>query len=143
MYFTSDPTAPASAPNPADPAILAALHAGMGESRPENAELVWASALSLAEMDQTDVADTILMLLDRQSLSGKQVFDREANPQVFRPMTEEEQERYLVNVMIGVRNYPVPAVQQKIKWIADHDPSQRVQIEARETLGDASATSQP
>jgi hypothetical protein len=127
---------------PADPGILAALHGGMNESRPEQAELVWTSALSLAEMDQMDVEGTILMLLDRKSLAGKQVFDREANPQVFRPLNDEEQQRYLINVMIGVRNYPSPAVRQKIQWIADNDPSQRVQIEAREMLGDSSATSQ-
>jgi hypothetical protein len=137
---TSSTTAPSL---PADPGILAALGAGLSESRPEEIELSWQSALSLAELDRTDVADTILMLLDRKSLAGKQVLDREADPQVFRPLTDLEQQRYLINTMIGVRNYPVAAVRQKIQSISDNDPSERVRVEAQETLGNSPATTQP
>lgn len=129
------PIAAAAAPPP-DANVLAALHHGLNDTRPEDSELPWASALSLAELKQTDsgIVQTILMLMDRSSLANLRYFDRESDPQVFRKLTEQEQERILINTMIGVRKYDVPAVQQKLKSLADNDPSERVRLEGRELL---------
>lgn len=113
---------------PADTEALDALRAAMRDTDPHDVELVWASALSLAQLNQADVSDTILKLLSRDELANAKVYDREKDPQnpIFRNLSEGEQERILINTMIGVERYDVPAVQARLKELSETDPSQRV-----------------
>jgi len=108
--------------------VIDALHDAMRDSDPHDVELVWAAALSLAELDQTDVADTILKLLSRDELASVRIYDRETDPKnpSFRNLNEQEQERILINTMIGVEHYNVPAVQDQLRKLATSDPSSRV-----------------
>lgn len=113
---------------PTDADVVEALRYALRDTDPHNSELVWQAALSLAQLNQPDVADNILRLLDRNELSNIQFYDREAdakNP-VFRKLSEAEIERILINTMIGVENYPNDAVQEKLKELAKSDPSHRV-----------------
>jgi hypothetical protein len=108
----------------------------MREGEPRNAELEWSAALSLAQLGQTDVAPTILKLLSRDELAEMRYYDREsdANNPAFRPLNDQEQQRILINTMIGARNLPVPEVQQQLKKLAESDPSPRVRAAGRELL---------
>ncbi|MEA2734729.1 MAG: hypothetical protein QOE14_1180 [Humisphaera sp.] len=121
---------------PTDSDVIEALKFAMRDSRPENIELVWGSALSLAQLNQKDVADTILMLLDRNELAKAKVLDRETDPKnpTFHPLSDKEQERILINTMIGAAKLDVPAVQEKLRWLKDNDPSTRVRAAAQEVL---------
>jgi len=116
-----------------DRTAVDSLRSAMRDSDPRDVELVWQSALSLAQLGQSDVADTILKLLDRNELASVQVYDRETDPKnpIFRKLSEAEQERILINTMIGVEKYNVPAVQERLKKIAENDPSQRVRAALR------------
>lgn len=111
-----------------DTDALDALRFAMRDTDPRNAELVWASALSLAQHNQPDVAETILKLLSREELANVQVYDREADPKnpSFRKLSEAEQERILINTMLGVEHYDVPAVKAQLEKLSNSDPSQRV-----------------
>jgi hypothetical protein len=122
---------------PRDTEAIDALRFAMRDTRPENIELVWGSALSLAQLNQKDVADTILMLLDRKELAQAKVLDRETDPKnpAFHPLSEKEQERILINTMIGAARLDVPAVKDRMKWLRDKDPSPRVRAAAQEVLG--------
>jgi HEAT repeat protein len=113
---------------PANKDVIDALHDAMRDTDAHDVELVWGSALSLAELDQPDIADTILKLLNRQELSTVQVYDRETDPKnpSFRNLNEQEQERILINTMIGVEHYNVPAVQEQLRKLSETDPSSRV-----------------
>ena len=121
---------------PSDVEAIEALKFAMRDTRPENIELVWGSALSLAQLNQADVADTILMLLDRAELSKAKVLDRETDPKnpAFHPLSDKEQERILINTMIGAARLDVPAVQEKIRSLRDNDRSTRVRAAAQEVL---------
>jgi hypothetical protein len=123
--------------SPDNPAIIDALQAGTNESNPENVELVWSSALSLAQLNQPDVADMILKLLDRDELAKLRYFDRETDPKnpSFRALTDAEQQRILINTMIGAQHLQVPAVQERIRQLAETDPSVRVRAAGMEILG--------
>ena len=122
---------------PSDTDVIEALKFAMRDTRPEDIELVWGSALSLAQLRQTDVADTILLLLDRNELSKAKVLDRETDPKnpTFHGLSDKEQERILINTMIGAAKLDVPAVQEKVRWLKDNDPSTRVRAAAQEVLG--------
>jgi hypothetical protein len=122
---------PLSTPQNKD--VIDALHDAMRDSDPHDVELVWAAALSLAQLDQRDVADTILKLLSREELASVQVYDRESDPKnpSFRNLNEQEQERILINTMIGVDHYDVPAVQEQLRKLATSDPSSRVRAALR------------
>jgi hypothetical protein len=122
---------------PGDAEAIEALRFAMRDTRPENIELVWGSALSLAQLGQKDVADTILMLLDRKELAQAKVLDRETDPKnpAFHPLSEKEQERILINTMIGAARLDVPAVKDRVRWLKDNDPSPRVRAAAQEVLG--------
>lgn len=119
-----------------DADVIAALQSSMRDSEPRNAELVWASALSLAQLGQRDVEETILKLLNREELSKLDVYDRETDPQnpVFRKLSEQEQERYLINTMQGARRLGSEAVEGQMKALAESDPSARVRYAAKEIL---------
>ena len=119
-----------------DREAIAALEQAMRDADPRNAELVWASALSLAQLGQDQVADTILMLLDRDELAQLKYYDRESDPQnpSFRPLSDQEQQRFLINTMLGAKDLNVPAVQQRLADLRDHDPSPRVRAAAMEIL---------
>lgn len=112
----------------ADVAVIDALHSAMNDTEPEHKELVWDAALSLAQLNQSDVADTILMLLSRDELNKLEVFDRETDPRnpSFRPLNEQEKLRILINTMMGARHLKVDAVQAKLQDLAKNDPSPRV-----------------
>ena len=122
--------------SPDDKDVIDALHKAMNDTQPEHAELVWDSALSLAQLNQPDVADTILMLLDRKQLDELKVYDRETDPQnpVFRTLNEQEKLRILINTMMGAKHLKVDAVQAKLKDLAEHDPSPRVRAAGVEVL---------
>ncbi|CAN5603087.1 hypothetical protein BH09PLA1_BH09PLA1_28720 [soil metagenome] len=114
--------------NSSDGEIVDALRSALRDTDPHDAELVWQAALSLAQLNQPDVADNILKLLDRNELSSLQFFDREndAKNPVFRKLSEAEIERILINTMIGAENYPNDAVQAQLKKLSQTDPSHRV-----------------
>src|SRR4030095_11381646 len=118
---------------PQEREAIAALQSAMRDGDPRNAELEWASALSLAQLGQTDVAPTILKLLSREELSGLRYYDRETDPQnpSFRNLNDLEQQRILINTMIGSRNLQSPEVQQQLRKLADSDPSPRVRAAGR------------
>jgi hypothetical protein len=116
--------------------VIDALERATRETSPENAELVWSASLSLAQLNQPDVADTILKLLSRGELSKIQYFDRETDPKnpAFRTLSEQEQQRILINTMLGAHKLQVPAVQQKLKDLTEHDPSPRVRAAGMQIL---------
>ena len=122
---------------PTDAEAIGALRFALRDTKPENIELVWGSALSLAQLNQKDVADTILMLLDRKELAQAKVLDRETDPKnpAYHPLSDKEQERILINTMIGAAKLDVPAVRERMEWLRDHDPSPRVRAAAQEVLG--------
>jgi hypothetical protein len=122
--------------SPGDADVIDALHKGMNDTEPEHKELVWDSALSLAQLNQADVADTILMLLNRDELDKLEVMDRETDPKnpAFRPLNEQEKLRILINTMIGAQHLKVDSVQAKIRDLAKNDPSPRVRAEGVEIL---------
>jgi hypothetical protein len=122
--------------SPGDDDVIEALKFAMRDSKPEDIELVWGSALSLAQLNQKDVADTILMLLDRKELSQAKVLDRETDPKnpEFHPLSDKEQERILINTMIGAAKLDVPKVQERMRWLRDNDSSPRVRAAAQEVL---------
>jgi hypothetical protein len=119
---------------PQDRPVIDALHAAMDVDDPHQQELRYSAALSLAQLNQKDVADTILKLLDRTELATLRYFDREHDPKnpAFRPLNDREIERYLVNTMIGAKSLDVPAVQEKLRWLAANDPSARVRATGRQ-----------
>lgn len=121
---------------PQNAEVIAALQSAMRDADPRNAELVWQSALSLAQLEQRDVEDTILKLLSREELSRLEVYDRETDPKnpVFRKLSEQEQERYLINTMQGARKLGSPAVDEQMRVLAETDPSARVRYAAKEIL---------
>jgi hypothetical protein len=100
-------------------------------------ELVWASAGSLAQMNVPESKDVILMLLDRSQLKDLEYYDREKDPDNprARTLSEEEQQRILINTIECAVKLDVPEVQAKIKSVAESDPSQRVKASALESLG--------
>ena len=121
---------------PQDRAAIDALQSAMREGEPRNAELEWSAALSLAQLGQTDVAPTVLKLLSREELAEMRYYDRESdakNPS-YRPLNDQEQQRILINTMIGARRLNVPEVQQQLKKLAESDPSPRVRAAGRELL---------
>jgi hypothetical protein len=119
-----------------DKAAIEALQSALRDTDPRDLELVWSSALSLAQLNQTDVSDTILLLLNRRELSGVKVYDRETDPKnpSFRPLSEQEVERILINTMIGAHKLDVPAVQEQIRVLAQSDPSARVRAAGKQIL---------
>jgi hypothetical protein len=121
----------------ADTEVIDALHKAMNDSNPEHKELVWDAALSLAQLNQPDVADTILMLLNRADLDKLEIFDRETDPKnpAFRKLNDQEKLRILINTMIGSKNLKVASVQEKIQDLAKNDPSPRVRKAGLEILG--------
>ena len=112
---------------PADKQVIDALQTTLRNSDPRDLELVWSSALSLAQLNQPDVADTILLLLNRDELAKVKVYDRETDPTnpSFRTLSEQEIERILINTMIGANKLEVPAVQEQIRKLAESDRSAR------------------
>ena len=127
--------------NPTDTRAIDALQATMRDTDPRNVELVWSSALSLAQLNQPDVADTVLLLLDRDELAQVKVLDREQDPRnpAFRTLSDKEIERILINTMLGARDLEVDAVQQQIRKVAANDPSARVRAAGQEILRGATA----
>ena len=121
---------------PQDANVVEALQSAMREGEPRNAELEWSAALSLAQLGQTEVAPTVLKLLSREELADMRYYDRESDPSnpSFRPLNDQEQQRILINTMIGARNLPVPEVQQQLRKLAESDPSPRVRAAGRELL---------
>jgi HEAT repeats len=123
--------------DPSDARVIDSLRRAMSDSDPRHAELVWSSALSLAQLNQPEVADTILKLLDRQELANLQYYDREKdsrNP-TFRKLSEEEQQRILINTMIGAARLEHPDVQKKLRELTESDPSPRVRAAGMEIVG--------
>ncbi len=118
-----------------DPAVIDALEWAMRNADERQIELVWDSALSLAEKDQPDVEDTILLLLNRKYLSTIKYYDRETdvrNPQM-RVLSDQEQQRILINAMIGAHSMKSSKkVQDAIAALAQSDPSTRVRAQGAE-----------
>ena len=122
---------------PQDQNVIDALHKVTDDTDPAHRELVWSAALSLAQLNQKDVAPTILMLLDRKELSNFEVLDRETDPKnpTYRKLSDLEQQRYLINTMMGAAKLEVPEVQQRLVWLQDNDPSPRVREAGQQILG--------
>jgi hypothetical protein len=116
--------------------VVEALRFAMRDTDKRHIELVWQAALSLAQLNQPEVADVLLQLLDRQALAEFEYYDRETDPKnpSFRKLSEQEQQRILINTMIGVRNLDVPAVREKLADLAKNDPSPRVREAGIEVL---------
>src|SRR3954451_20883198 len=121
---------------PRDEDVLAALRRARAVSGDENAELVWDASLSLAELNQPEAADTVLMLLNRADLAQLKYLDRETDWKhpVYRTLSDQEQQRFLINTMEGAIHLKAPEVQAKIRDVAEHDPSARVREAGREVL---------
>jgi hypothetical protein len=119
-----------------DQRVVDALRRAMRTEDARDAELVWSSALSLAQLNHPDAADTVLKLLDRDELSQMRYYDRETDPKnpSFRTLNDQEQQRFLINTMLGAQHLDVPAVQQRLSELAESDPSPRVRAAAREIL---------
>ncbi|HSV14058.1 MAG TPA: HEAT repeat domain-containing protein [Tepidisphaeraceae bacterium] len=125
---------PIASPN--DAAVLDALRFATRDTDPKDIELVWDASLSLAQLNQPDSAETIEGLLDRDQLAKVQVYDRDTDPKnpVFRSLSDAEVQRILINTMIGASKLQVPAVQERIRKLAESDPSARVREAAQEVL---------
>jgi len=119
-----------------DTDVLEALRAAARDGNPEHKELVWDASLSLAQLNQPDVADTILMLLNRANLDKFDILDRETDPKnpAFRKLNDQEKLRILINTMMGAKNLKVDAVQAKLQDLAKNDPSPRVRAAGAEIL---------
>jgi hypothetical protein len=102
---------------------------------PATLELVWGSALSLAELGQKDVADTILLLLDRNELSKMKcsIARRTRRTRFIGPAQRTGADRILINTMIGAAKLDVPSVREKLNWLKDNDPSMRVRAGPRKS----------
>ena len=127
--------------SPSDANVIEALQSAMRDTNEHNAELEWSAALSLAQLGQADVAPTILKLLSREELAGLKYYDRESDPKnpAFRTLSDLEQQRILINTMIGARKLPSPEVQQQLRKLTESDPSPRVRAAGRDLLGDSRA----
>ena len=122
--------------SPTDANVIEALQSAMRNADERNAELEWSAALSLAQLGQVDVAPTILKLLSREELSQLRYYDRESDPRnpAFRSLSDLEQQRILINTMIGARGLPSPEVQAQLRKLAESDPSPRVRAAGRDLL---------
>jgi hypothetical protein len=131
-------TAMGKVATPQDAEAVAALHTAQNVAGEENVELVWQAGLSLAELNQPDAAGTVMMLLSRDELAKKRYLDRETDWKhpVYRNLSEQEQERFLINTMQGARHLDVPEVQAAIRKIAETDPSVRVREAGKQILGE-------
>ena len=131
--------------SPSDPHVIEALQSAMRGADEYNAELEWSAALSLAQLGQADVAPTILKLLSREELSQLKYHDRESDPRnpTFRTLSDLEQQRILINTMIGARNLPSPEVQKQLRKLAESDPSPRVRAAGRELLAEPHPATAP
>ena len=49
-------------------------------------------------------------------------------------LSEQEQERYLINTMLGARKLGSSAVDEQMRFLAEKDPSARVRYAAKEIL---------
>jgi hypothetical protein len=119
-----------------DKDVVESLLGIMRNAGRNEAELVWAAAGSLAQMNVPESKDVILMLLDREQLKDLEYYDRERdadNPQA-RKLVEEEQQRILVNTIECAVRLDVPEVQAKIKEVSEKDPSPRVRSSAVESM---------
>jgi hypothetical protein len=105
-------------------------------SDPREVELIWSAALSLAQLNRPESIGTILKLLDRSELAQLDYYDRESDPRNprFRRLSDQEQQRILINTMLGARALEDDQVQQRLHEIAQSDPSPRVRIAAQEIL---------
>ena len=85
-------------------------------------------------MNVAESKDVILMLLDRNQLKELEYYDRESDPDNprARKLGEEEQQRILINTMQCAVKLDVAEVREKLKAIAESDPSPRVKAAARE-----------
>jgi hypothetical protein len=126
----------AAAVDPGQTEVINALNAAMRDTEPKDVELVWDAALSLAQLNQPEAADTVLGLLNRDQLAKVQYYDRESDPKnpVFRTLGEGEIQRILINAMIGAEHLNVPAVHERIEKITADDPSPRVREAGQEVL---------
>jgi len=131
--------------SPDDANVIDALQSAMRNSNEYNAELEWCSALSLAQLGQADVAPTILKLLSREELAQLKYYDRESDPKSpsFRTLSDLEQQRILINTMIGARNLKSPEVQAQLRKLTESDPSPRVRAAGRELLAQPWSTTAP
>ncbi len=119
-----------------DQNVTDALRQATDDTDPAHRELVWSAALSLAQLNDPEVAPTILMLLDRKELSTFKVLDRQTDPKnpTYRTLSDREQQRYLINTMMGAAKLQVPQVQERLIWLRGNDPSPRVREAAQQIL---------
>jgi hypothetical protein len=126
----------AASQDPGQKEVVDSLNSAMRDTEPKDVELVWDSALSLAQLNQPESVDTVLGLLNRDQLGKVQYYDRESDPKnpAFRTLGEAEIQRILINAMIGAEHLAVPAVRERIEKITADDPSPRVREAGQEVL---------
>lgn len=118
----------------ADTPVVEALLAARADAEAANAELVWNASLALARLGRLDARPTLLMLLDRAELAKLRVYDRERNPSqpAPRPLTDAEQQRFLINAMEAVRGLNDAELKERLRVLSESDPSPRVRAAAHE-----------
>lgn len=124
---------------PGDESVVDALTWAMNNAGAN--ELTWDAAGSLAQLNQPQATDTILMLLDRDWLSKKEYDDPESGTK--RPLSEYEQQRILINTMQAARKLQRPEVHAKFEQLAAGDPSPRVRQFAKDVLAGKAAEVSP
>jgi len=115
---------------PQDQDVIDALSWTMNNTTKD--ELIWDAAASLAQLNQSVAKDTMLMLLDRHWLASKEIDDPESTQR--RLLSEEEQQRIIINAMEAAAKLQLPEIHLRIQDIAAHDPSPRVRQAAQDVL---------
>jgi hypothetical protein len=131
--------------SPDDARVIEALNRALRTDDERQAELIWAAALSLAQLNRPEARDTILKLLDREELAQLRYYDRETDPRnpSFRPLNDQEQQRFLINTMLGAQHLDDERVHQRLQALSQDDPSPRVRAAAREILSRRSGAPPP
>ena len=128
-----------------DEQALSALRFALRNTDPHEVELVWASALSLAELNQADVADTILNCsIARNSRSSNTMIERRTRRTPPCAATQPPGAAcILINTMIGARKLDVPEVQARLKQISETISSRACAVGAARRAGNGERQSHP
>ncbi len=121
---------------PSDKTVIAALEQARNLADERQAELAWNAALALARLGQPSATGTLLKLLDRRELSQLTIYDRESDPRNPQPrkLTDYEIERFLINAIEASSALPDPAATDRLRQLAQSDPSARVRTTASNIL---------
>lgn len=118
---------------PGDAGITAALHEAMSAQGLEQREAVWNSAIALARLGDEQGAHFVTDLLLNREYLGKQPELIEGPRQ---PMSPATQDRVILSVLAAARTMPSPIVWDKVREIAEKDPSRVVKAAAHNILSE-------